>query len=169
VELPCPHLSAQKPHLIQRIPSNAYIIDSPKSATIATISKTERAGKERGQSAIRTMNNSGFGSSSLLSSDASDIHNNDNDGGDDDDDFILQMESSLEGEVEVDDFVCMFERELEETLISEAAIDNTSLLEAPASFDGAPFMFEDPEVDGKCRDIYQFGDIFSSCWYSSLD
>ena len=123
------------------------------------------------------MNNSGFGSSSLLSSDASDIHNNDNDGGDDDDDFILQMESSLEGEVEVDDFVCMFERELEESLFSDTAIDNTSLLEAPASFDGDPFMLEDPEVDvhgtntqqkrvrGKCREFYKFGDIFSSCWF----
>jgi len=123
------------------------------------------------------MNNSGLGSSSLL-----DIHNNDDDGdGDDeDDDFVLQMESALEGEVETDDFVSTFERELEESLFSDTAIDNTSLLEAPASFDGDPFMLEDPEVDvygtntqqkrvrGKCREFYKFGDIFSSCWYSKF-
>ena len=59
---------------------------------------------------------------------------------DGDDDFISVLESRLEGDVEVTDFVLQFEEELERTLASEGSLHSLSFMDAtPPFFDNNLF------------------------------
>ena len=102
---------------------------------------------------------------------------NDADSGDDEFDFIKQLESMLDGDVEADDFVNQFEKQLEHELLFGTTLNDTLSLGHPSSlFNNDNLNLDELDEDyaisnnhrpkcvcGKCRDGYQLGNIFESC------
>jgi len=94
-------------------------------------------------------------------------------------DFVSTLESWLERDVDLDDFVEMLEDQLEHELLSDVPLHAISLFD-----DGESLIINDEltlndldedygiqgdqqtkRVRGKSHEKYQFGNIFQSCWY----
>ena len=72
----------------------------------------------------------------------------DNDGGGEEDDFVAVLKSRLEHDLKVDDFALQFEKQLEQELLSDAPLHNTSLFDLPLPlFDNDDLQLEDLDKD----------------------
>ena len=108
----------------------------------------------------------------------------DEDGGADNEyDFVEELESGLEKDLEPDDFAGQFEEELEKELLSGVALADTSLFDLPThllnndnldlhgldkDYDIITTNTQSKRVRGKCRDGYELGNFFQSCWYQKF-
>ena len=101
---------------------------------------------------------------------------------DDEYDFVSEFELGLERDVECDDFAVQFEEELEKEITSGGSFATaTALINLPTqqlfnaddidlcgldeNYDVGTHHNTSKRVRGKCRDGYELGNLFKSCWY----
>ena len=101
---------------------------------------------------------------------------------DDEYDFVSELELGLERDVECDDFAFQFKEELEKDITSGGSFatttalfnlptqqlfnaDNIDLCGLDENYDVGTHHNTSKRVRGKCRDGYELGDLFKSCWY----